>query len=478
MTNPEINYLSSESLSCQDNPGASNDLLLQDGLSAASRLGGSKRFSWPVVVLTVLAGLLLAAHFSRHGEDGLAVASLLAPLLLLLRRPWAAQVLSFCLWGGAAVWLHTTWRLVAVRQALGEPWLRLVLILGAVALLTAAAAWRLGRSASRLSAAESPGRTAVSTGACLLAPGLLAAPHLVVQPPVLLAERFRPGWGWLEIFLLAAYAGWLAGRLHDPAGAATWRRRLWLLFSGVFFLQLLLGLAGWTAFLMTGRLHLPVPAMIVGGPVFRGEGLFMPILFLAVVALAGPAWCSHLCYIGAWDAAAARQRPVPEPLPPWRRWLQLGSLAGVVLGAVLLRLGGASATTAAWCGAAFGLGGLLVMAVFSRRRGAMVHCTAYCPMGLVAAWLGRLNPFRVRLGPSCTECGACRAACRYDALDWKDIRRRRPGPSCTLCGDCLDRCRHGALAYHFPGLAPATARGVFLALVVALHTVFLGVGRI
>ena len=403
--------------------------------------------------------------------------SLAAPLLLAFGRRWAVLVLAMLLSGGALVWLHTTWRLVMVRVALGEPWLRLAVILGAVALLTAGAAWKLGRSASR-EPDEAPDVTAVSAGAFSLAVALLSVPHLVAQPPVLLAERFWPGWGWLEVFILATYAGWLSERLHDPAGVARWRRRLWLFFSGVFFLQLALGLAGWSSFLMTGRLHLPVPALIVGGPLYRGEGLFMPVLFGAVIVLAGPVWCSYLCYIGAWDGAAAGLRPKPEPLPAWRRWIQPGILAGVAITAVLLREAGIPATTAALFGAAFGLGGLAVMIIWSRRRGAMIHCTTYCPMGWLATRLGRLNPFRVRIGSSCTGCGSCRQACRYGALDQEDIRRRRPGASCTLCGDCLGTCHNGALDYHFPGLEPTAARGLFLAVAIALHVLFIGIGRI
>ena len=56
----------------------------------------------------------------------------------------------------------------------------------------------------------------------------------------------------------------------------------------------------------------------------RGGGLFMAILFSASVLLVGPAWCSWLCYIGAWDDRVARLRHhlVPgekQDLPPVAR---------------------------------------------------------------------------------------------------------------------------------------------------------------
>lgn len=84
--------------------------------------------------------------------------------------------------------------------------------------------------------------------------------------------------------------------------------RVWLMFSGVFFAQLVLGLLGAERFLMTGNLHLPVPAVILAGPLCRGEGFFMLILFLCTVLIVDPAWCGWLCYIGAWDNVAASAR--------------------------------------------------------------------------------------------------------------------------------------------------------------------------
>ncbi len=98
-----------------------------------------------------------------------------------------------------------------------------------------------------------------------------------------------------------------------------------MFFSMVFFAQLLLGLAGIEKLLMTGKLHLPVPALIIAGPLFRGEGVFMLILFAATVLLVGPAWCSYLCYIGAWDNYAATAQKRPGRLPSWRPWLRMSA---------------------------------------------------------------------------------------------------------------------------------------------------------
>jgi polyferredoxin len=90
---------------------------------------------------------------------------------------------------------------------------------------------------------------------------------------------------------------------------------------------------------MTGELHLPIPALILAGPVYRGEGLFMPVLYTVTILLVGPAWCSWLCYIGAWDDFAARRRKGgSRPVPGWATHVLRGVIfLGVVGTAFLFR---------------------------------------------------------------------------------------------------------------------------------------------
>ncbi len=91
-----------------------------------------------VRLLPVLVSfLLLAAHFSRNDVAPLTVASLVLPFLLLVRRPWVPRLFQILLVLAGVEWLRTTAVLVARRQAAGESWTRLALVLGAVALFTA-----------------------------------------------------------------------------------------------------------------------------------------------------------------------------------------------------------------------------------------------------------------------------------------------------------------------------------------------------
>ncbi len=433
-------------------------------------------------ILPILSSILLAAHFSRIQQDGLALTALLFPLILLIKRTWVRRIYQLVLVFGGMVWFERLIYLRSIRISEGRPWIRLAAILGAVALMTFLSAlplekdklrrlYRYPRSGPEIS--YLPGFSAF-----LLTAGLLTILHLQVDRPVLMLERFFPGSFGIEILALALYAAWISEKMLDPVETQKIRSRIWSFFSLLFFAQFFLGLSGFERFLMTGKLHLPIPAMIFAGPLFRGHGFFMLILFSATILLAGAAWCSHLCYIGSWDNLAARSRKRPGSLPDGWMAYRIGIFVALSLAAVLFRWLKLASDAATGAALVFGAVGVGVMFFISRRNGVMTHCTIYCPIGLAADILGRISPFRIRFTSSCNGCGACRTACRYHALEPGDIERKRPGLSCTLCGDCLPACLEAALEYKFLGFPAAAARRLFLVLIVSLHAVFLGVARL
>jgi NAD-dependent dihydropyrimidine dehydrogenase PreA subunit len=435
--------------------------------------------------LPVVSLLLLGAHALRTQGAGAALFWLGLAALAWVRWAWVRIVLVLALAWGAVIQAGTALDLVRFRLALGEPWLRLAFILaGVVALTLGSALWMASARAARRYDRDRDTAWPQALALVLTVAALLVA-RAKTSFPVLLADRLPASWGefgrlgWLEALALGVYAAWLAGKFLAPGASVRLRPRVWALFSAVFFGQLLLGLAGVEALLMTGTLHLPVPALIAAGPVFRGGGYFMPILFGVTLLLVGPAWCSHLCYIGAWDDAMSRVRSlVPRPLPGWAAWTRPGLLVLVVAAAWAMRRAGTPPSVAALWAGGFGLAGVGVMVLVSRRLGLMAHCTAFCPMGVVANLLGKISPWRLAISAECTRCRACSRACRSNALTPADLDRNRPGLSCTLCGDCLPACKHGHLGYRFPGSSPEKARAAFLVLVVSLHAVFLGVARI
>ncbi len=82
-----------------------------------------------------LSALVLGAHFLRRGNTPLVVICLALVALLFVRRVWAARVVQAALVLAAAEWVRTLAVLLPERRAAGEPWVRLVAILGAVALV-------------------------------------------------------------------------------------------------------------------------------------------------------------------------------------------------------------------------------------------------------------------------------------------------------------------------------------------------------
>jgi len=96
-------------------------------------------------VLPTLALLMLAAHFYRAGLPILAVLAFGCVALLFATGLLAARLLQAALALGTLEWLRTAWVLAQHRIEAGLPYQRMVLILGIVAAVTAAAAWIAGR---------------------------------------------------------------------------------------------------------------------------------------------------------------------------------------------------------------------------------------------------------------------------------------------------------------------------------------------
>lgn len=311
----------------------------------------------------------------------------------------------------------------------------------------------------------------------LLTFSLLALVQIKVDNPMILAERFLKGAGWIEILFISFYGAYVTGKMKDPGQAPRWRIITWTIFSAVFFLQLLIGIAGFEKFLMTGKLHLPVPMMIIGGPLYRGQVSFMTILFLSTVVLSGPAWCSQLCYFGAIDNLASSGKTSRNPL---RGKLALKStfLILVITAALILRWFNVPAIATTLIAALFGLAGLGIMVLFSRRKKKMVHCIMYCPVGTLVNLFRHVNPFRMYIDQSCTLCMLCTKHCKYDALNERDINNGKPGLTCTMCGDCLAGCKHNSIKYKFLRLKPDTSRNLYIIITITLHSVFLALARI
>jgi len=306
---------------------------------------------------------------------------------------------------------------------------------------------------------------------------MLSIVQVKLETPIILLERFIHGGGWIEIFLIAAYGALVIYFMQDPGKVQKWRLRTWSIFSIVFFGQLALGLLGYEKFLMTGKLHLPIPVMILSGPIYRAQVSVMPLLFLSTVILTGPAWCSQLCYFGALDGLAARRKISGKPLKNKFLWKH-SLIILIIFFTLLLRLFQVPGLYTTIIALVFGVTGLGLIVFVSLRKGKMIHCIYYCPIGTVVNYFRYINPFRMSIDQSCTSCMKCSPVCKYDALTVRDIENRKPGKTCTYCGDCLVSCKTSSIRYRFLNLTPAAARNLYLVLTVSLHAIFLALGRI
>lgn len=306
---------------------------------------------------------------------------------------------------------------------------------------------------------------------------LLSFVQVKVERPMLLAERFWHGSGWVEIFIIACYGTFVSWKMQDPANVPHYRKLTWTIFSLVFFSQLIIGLAGSEKFLMTGKLHLPIPTMILGGPLYRGELSVMTVLFLSTIVLTGPAWCSQFCYFGAFDNLAAGGKPEKGSLKH-KAAIKSTILLLVIFMALLLRWLNVSSLTSTLIAVSFGVTGIAVMVLFSSRKNKMIHCAMYCPIGTVVNVFKHVNPFRLYIDRSCTLCMNCTRFCKYDALGPDDIKKGRPSIGCTLCGDCLAGCRHDSIKYKFLNLKPQATRNLYLILTISLHATCIALARI
>ena len=87
----------------------------------------------------ILSFGLLAAHFSRANMFPLVIVSLAIPLLLLVKKKWAARSIQVLLLVGAAEWIRAMLEYIEIRKSIGDDWTRLAIILVTVAVLTACA---------------------------------------------------------------------------------------------------------------------------------------------------------------------------------------------------------------------------------------------------------------------------------------------------------------------------------------------------
>ncbi len=155
----------------------------------------------------MLAALVLGAHFLRADQVGLTAACIVFPAILMIRSRWVLRTIRIMALLAAAWWLLVTYTIFRVRLATDQPWLRMVLIMLAVAALTALVG-RLFRSpqvqAHYPDRAHAAGQ---SVAVFFLVWGTLNLGQFLAGP-LLILGRLSPWLPGIEVLLLAILAAW------------------------------------------------------------------------------------------------------------------------------------------------------------------------------------------------------------------------------------------------------------------------------
>lgn len=308
---------------------------------------------------------------------------------------------------------------------------------------------------------------------------LLSIVQIKPEHPLLILERLFSNGGWLQVSIFSVYAGWIGFIMTERSTRPLWRGRIWSLFSFIFFIQLFFGLVIDSVFLMSGKLHFPIPALILAGPAYRFEVGFMPILLISTIILSGPAWCSQLCYFGAFDHMASNlSKRKPKFTLLYKSQLRYTILILIICSAFILRILHIDEPYVSILSVIFGLTSIGFMIFLSSKNGIMTHCSSYCPIGTVVSLTKKISPFRFKVNKNCTKCLNCIKYCKYDALNITTLQAGKIAHNCTYCGDCLTGCKHNALEYRFLSLSPSIAERLWIITTVTLHVCFMAIARI
>ncbi|HUU04118.1 MAG TPA: 4Fe-4S binding protein [Myxococcota bacterium] len=263
-----------------------------------------------------------------------------------------------------------------------------------------------------------------------------------------------------------------------------------------------------------GRPSWPVDLFLISDPLLAIAGtlagrvliplLLVSLVFLALAAVMGRVFCSHVCPLGALldfsDKFLARPQRIKANRADYRRARKakfvvlfvilaaavagfnlLGFADPIViftrfaatlfyplammlqdLGLLVLRPLGAwlgwvdvaylELIMPAFEGAMIALGLLAVLLLLSRMQ-PRFWCRHLCPLGALLGWVGRLAPYHRRVSDACNACAKCVRACPTGAIHEKGVLTDRS--ECIVCLECVKVCPENAVRFAFSANDPA-----------------------
>lgn len=334
---------------------------------------------------------------------------------------------------------------------------------------------------------------------------LILAAGLFLALAALTAGAAR-GEGLVARIVWAAMIACMAGRVFVTGRISRWRSVFFIILAWTFIVQFKASLIGLTgqAFVASEIQEVPYCHIAIAssflnhlyqqylafmsGAWRQWSPLTWGALWLGITLVLGQAWCSWACFYGGLDNGFALLRR--KPLVKWV-WLPKGVRdlpAAILIVMLLVSLVALKPMFCLWvCPLKLGTGfldpdtatrrlqlaiyatvGIVFLVILPWLTKKRAFCGLLCPFGAWQAFVGRLNPYRVRIQPDrCTQCQRCVIVCPTFAIEREGLKQHRVLPYCNRCGECMDACPTDAIGYAlvgkpFASISPRTARITFL----------------
>jgi polyferredoxin len=278
------------------------------------------------------------------------------------------------------------------------------------------------------------------------------------------------------------------------------------LFVALFWLASLEGRPSWPVdfFLFSD----PLVALVhtLAGSAFVGL-LLVSLVFIALAAVMGRVFCSHICPLGTLidvtDRQFGRRQTAEQNRGGYRRARKIKFVfllvtlsaalfsvsllgfgdpiviftrfAAMVFYPVVLLLGDLGLQVlrpiGAWAGwleltyfelvlpsfeGALLMTLLLVLLLLLGRMQPRFWCRHICPLGALLGWVGRWAPYRRRVGDACNQCNLCTSECPAGAIHESGEKTDRS--ECIVCLGCVRVCPEDAVRFGFEPRDPAVDR--------------------